>query len=1241
VSIVNDFIRKNTTTASLLRAKEILGNGYILEFNIIGNAKKVTALVKGNRNYNVEIIFAGKTQIFTMCNCPYNYQGICKHTTAVLLKFDLEYGDKAILTRKKPMWIEHYQSILLSDILKREGIDEYEGNIASRLARHVKPKHYNEGNTIEFSVKHEDYFRQDKAKTVKYTLKAEGLEVKCNCDEANQCCTHIIATLTWACKTKSNPQFFLLLNERHRLEKKKLFAQKYGIEDEKVISDQLKILSTGNDIIYKFNDTYADLLPIDEVAIQEYKKLDQKIKQDLLDPTKFLPEHLSEEPKPALGLGVVFTFNDHSMTLSKVSCVTAKYNKRGDRLISNFNYVFLENHPDVTEKQQCILEIVSKINVKVESGEVELEDLHHTHPLLRELFQNIDDTTHTFLQLLPDWEIYSYNKIKKTALKEVSVACNFYDLEFDLSKDSVFISLTPFLILNSDRIILNDEGIKNHLLGTIMAKQKDQIYLAKNFSVIAAISELRYHPVKKMVAEFEDRFIEDFVLPLTENFKINIEDSTLLIKKQLKPRPMQKKVYITGMGQFVLFRPFVQYGKDIEFNILKGGTRVFYGDKTISKLERDEQYESDFLHLIKSVHPKFGRQFPEDFFHIDINDMMKNHWFFEAFETLVNEEVEVLGLNELKNFKYNPRKAKISTHISSGEDWFDITIEIKFGDINVSLKDVKKAILKQDRYIKLSDGSLGILPTEWLERFNRMFRHGEVKEGRLSISNRKFLIVEELFDEIDDIGITRELASKKKKLQAFTRIKSVKVPKAINADLRPYQKEGLNWLNFLNQFGWGGILADDMGLGKTLQILTFIVQKKSKEPSLIVVPTTLIFNWENEINKFCPSLNVLFHYGVNRNKNTDDFEGKDLVITTYGMVVNDVEWLGKYVFNYVILDESQAIKNPQSLRFKAVCLLKAKNKLTLTGTPIENNTFDLYAQMHFVNPGLLGNGKSFKDDFSTPIDKDGDKSRAEELRRMIHPFIIRRTKEQVAKELPPKTEEILYCTMEKEQQKVYEAYRNKYRDKLMGKIEADGLEKSKIYVLDGLMKLRQICDSPQLLPDDDNYGSASIKIEELMRNIEEKTGNHKIVVFSQFVGMLSLIRKQLDATNITYEYLDGKSSSVKRKKSVEHFQVDDKCRVFLISLKAGGTGLNLTAADYVFIVDPWWNPAVETQAIDRCYRIGQDKKVFAYRMICKDTIEEKIINYQNKKRAVAADIIKTDEGFVKHLTLEDIKGLFS
>jgi SNF2 family DNA or RNA helicase len=357
-------------------------------------------------------------------------------------------------------------------------------------------------------------------------------------------------------------------------------------------------------------------------------------------------------------------------------------------------------------------------------------------------------------------------------------------------------------------------------------------------------------------------------------------------------------------------------------------------------------------------------------------------------------------------------------------------------------------------------------------------------------------------------------------------------------------------------------------------------------------------------------------------------------------MARDIEMFRKYEFNFVILDESQAIKNSASQRFKATTLLRAKNRLTLTGTPIENNTFDLYAQMEFLNPGFLGSQAHFKENFSDPIDKNGDAERAAELQRMINPFILRRTKEQVAKELPPKVEDFIYCEMDTEQRKVYDAFRNKYRDYLLGKIDENGIESSKLYVLEGLTKLRQICDSPELLSDDENYGTDSVKIRELVKHITEKTGKHKLLIFSQFVKMLTVIRRELDERNIRYDYLDGQSTQTSRQGSVEHFQSDDNTRVFLISLKAGGVGLNLTAADYVYIVDPWWNPAVENQAIDRAYRIGQDKHVIAYRMICTGTIEEKIMKLQDKKKKIAGDIISTDEGFIKNLTKSDIEELF-
>lgn len=314
--------------------------------------------------------------------------------------------------------------------------------------------------------------------------------------------------------------------------------------------------------------------------------------------------------------------------------------------------------------------------------------------------------------------------------------------------------------------------------------------------------------------------------------------------------------------------------------------------------------------------------------------------------------------------------------------------------------------------------------------------------------------------------------------------------------------------------------------------------------------------------------------------------------------------------------------------------------MALTGTPIENNTFDLYARLNFINPGFLGSMNKFKTDFAKPIDLNKDEQAAASLQKMIQPFVLRRTKEQVAKELPSKTEDYLYCEMEPEQQKVYDAYRNKYRDYLLKKIDDDGLQNSKLHVLEGLTKLRQICDSPALLSDQEDYGKQSIKIKELMRHIREKTSNHKILIFSQFVQMLKLIEKELQKEDQEYVYLDGGSTTKQRSKTVQTFQENESCRLFLISLKAGGQGLNLTAADYVFLVDPWWNPAVENQAIDRCYRIGQDKKVFAYRMICKNTIEEKIVSLQDSKRKIASDIITTEEGMMKNLTKETIQELF-
>ena len=392
-------------------------------------------------------------------------------------------------------------------------------------------------------------------------------------------------------------------------------------------------------------------------------------------------------------------------------------------------------------------------------------------------------------------------------------------------------------------------------------------------------------------------------------------------------------------------------------------------------------------------------------------------------------------------------------------------------------------------------------------------------------------------------------------------------------------------------------------------------------------------NWQDELKKFAPSLKIFSIYGTNRVRINHAFKEYDVVLTSYGMLVSNIHFIKTFCFAYIFLDESQAIKNPDSQRYKACRLLQSKNKIVLTGTPVQNNTFDLYGQLSFACPGLLGNRQYFKDIYSQPIDKFGDTKRAVELQQKINPFILRRTKKQVATELPEKTEMIIYCEMGIEQRKVYDAYEKEFRNYLLGKPEED-LRRNSMNILQGLTKMRQICNSPALLEDDVFYGDASAKIDVLVEQIESKHRYHKILVFSQFVGMLHLIRKELSAKYIACEWLTGQTKD--RAAAVNNFQTNEDIRVFLISLKAGGTGLNLTEADYVYLVDPWWNPAVENQAIDRCYRIGQQKHVVAVRLICPDTIEEKIIKLQAAKKELVNDLIKTDAGVLKRLSKEDL-----
>jgi SNF2 family DNA or RNA helicase len=829
-------------------------------------------------------------------------------------------------------------------------------------------------------------------------------------------------------------------------------------------------------------------------------------------------------------------------------------------------------------------------------------------------------------------------QIRKKDLVEITLSPEPFDVIFEVSNNQEFLTLE--LKIKTETELRKRKVVQSRPEDNYFYVNGNKFYFAKTEKVAQAIAD--FPEIVKMVATFKDEFFRNVVEPVSKNFEVRFKKNTFE-SQSVELDFRKKQLFLSERDEYVVFTPCVEYENKVSAMLNTTGNILVQNDDIITEYRRNFELEDDFLESLAELHPDFESQKSRKLFYLHYSDFTQNLWFYRFFDQLQALNVELFGLKELKNFRYSPYKGKISTTVSSGQDWFEVDIAVGFGDNRVTLNDIRKAVINKQRYIQLKDGSVGILPSEWFHKLEKYFRNGEIKKDKLEISKLRFSVVDELFDNLDDNGILQEIAEKRQRLKNFTQIGDTKLPKQIKATLRHYQKEGLNWLNFLDEMQWGGILADDMGLGKTLQVLAFLQLQvnQNRGANLVVVPTTLLFNWANELKKFAPKLKALYYYGNDREKATTDFTKYDLVITTYGILVRDIQILSQFRFNYAVLDESQAIKNPASHRYKAACLIDARNKITLTGTPIENSTFDLFAQMSFANRGFFGSIQKFKENYSTPIDKDGNEVIAGELNKIINPFVLRRTKEKVASELPDKTEDIIYCEMEPAQRRVYDAYRNEYRNRLLNKIEEDGIEKSKMMVLEALTRLRQICDSPALLNSDDVTDNQSVKINELIRHITMKTGKHKILVFSQFVKMLGLIRDELAKLNIEFEYLDGQCSSKQREQSVNHFQENENLRVFLISLKAGGTGLNLTAADYVYVVDPWWNPAVENQAIDRCHRIGQDKKVFAYRMICTNTVEEKILDLQNKKKKIAGDIIQTDESILKKLDKNDISELFA
>jgi non-specific serine/threonine protein kinase len=745
----------------------------------------------------------------------------------------------------------------------------------------------------------------------------------------------------------------------------------------------------------------------------------------------------------------------------------------------------------------------------------------------------------------------------------------------------------------------------------------------------------------------EDQFLEKYFLQIVQQVRV---ESDFIHWEDVQAKPVPR-LYLSEHKNRLVAQLRFGYG-EFEVNYDPGLPEESIarqpGTWSLARIQRLPEEEENSYKILSTSSYRLKRA-PKPAEPGDFTLRANAHlidFLMQSVPRLLKDGFEIYGEERLKSVRVNRSRPTLSFSISTGIDWFDLQAVIQFGDQSVPLKALRRALRANERYIKLADGSIGEIPPEWIERYRHLFAISQENESGLRLAKQQISLLDQILEQADSSQTDEEFKSRRQQLRNFAGIRAVELPDGFTGDLRPYQKAGYNWLHFLHQFEFGGCLADDMGLGKTIQVLAFLQSLKEgrgekappKTASLVVVPRSLLVNWQREAARFAPGLRVLVYFNSHRTQDTRTFDDYDLVITTYGIMLRDVKFLRQYPFEMILLDESQAIKNPLSKTAKAARTLKAAHRLVLTGTPVENSTIELWSQFSFLNPGLLGSLDYFKNDFANPIEKKGDEKAAQFLRNLTFPFILRRTKAQVAPELPARTERILYTDMEPAQRKFYLRIRDQYRSLLMGVIDdGQGINQARMKILEGLLRLRQIANHPRLV--DRQFRGDSGKFELLLETLATlKAEGHKTLVFSQFVQMLSLVREALEARRWPYAYLDGHTRD--RQERVDRFQEDTNLPFFLISLKAGGLGLNLTAADYVIHIDPWWNPAVEMQATDRTHRIGQDRPVFVYKLITRDSVEEKILLLQERKRELVQQLIITEANFLKSLTQSDLDVLF-
>ena len=1236
------YIYNSGTDEVIRRGKKIHSSGFVemIEHDDLMNS--ITFRVRDDSYstfYKIHIQkYNDAKTLLVRCSCPYNLSDICRHEAAALFQLqDLvdknllgsadpaAYNQKHTVAKMKSIDLKVVRMLASQEILSE----------AEELLRGAKATIFTAANErIEASLEQNSQIYN----LVIQKNEERNFDTSCTCNEKDHTlCIHK-AALFLQLLNAYGPHYFDSIRNWDKEKNKLLEAYGYNLKE---------------DLSGKFEFAYKEGKPFLRVLDSNIKRL-----APASNARPVIPVKRDEEVETVISpkkLALVFNANETAFPFFSLDIIQGETDEEAKKLIGRVEKLDLTKFVNIdayTEEDKLLVQQVRKLQgseinkylnrnspfsgfweniIHNEHDELPEETkaliIEYLHPKLKKL----SDDEGLLLYYLPKSRMF-----KTENLVEVSFAKEPLVPVFKITEKEKQYDLACSVKI--DRVVMSLD--QNEWPTTLLFLYNYKLFAwQKPEDILQAEKFVKQKSIRLLKSNWAEAF-KQTILPLSREYQVDFDKSMV---REIRDGEPEVRLMLIEKGDYLLFQPVFSY-KGFETKSNDKDTIIIPDGDKILIVNRNKAAEEKFIGKLESLHSQFIR--PQDGNSLVLKgvDVLKNNWFFLFVDAMLEMKVPVYGFEALKNFRFNTAKPSTQIHVSSGLDWFDAKVELSFGDQRIGISDIKKALANKQSFVQLNDGTLGILPDEWIKKYSLLFKVGEGRSNQLRLSKYHLSVIDDLYEKRDEKELSFELDAKYERLRNFKDIPEVDVPLGLTPILRPYQISGFHWLNYLNEVRWGGILADDMGLGKTVQALTMLRHfNETSGPlkALVVCPTTLIYNWENEIKKFTPELNYRIHHGSLRTRNIEELQQNNIVITTYGTLRSDIHVFLNIQFDYVVLDESQAIKNPASKVTKAACLLVSKNRLCMSGTPLQNNTFDIYAQMNFLNPGLLGSVEFFRNEFANPIDKFGEPEQKDHLRKLLYPFILRRTKEQVAKDLPEKMETVLFCEMEDEQRKVYDAYRNTYRDKILGVIDQQGIDKSQLTILQGLMKLRQICDSPAILNEEEKYPNHSIKLDELTREITENIGEHKALIFSQFLGMLALIREKLKENNIVYEYFDGSTSPIERERAIQNFQNNDECRVFLISLKAGGVGLNLTAADYVYIVDPWWNPAVEQQAIDRTHRIGQTKNIFAYRMICKDTIEDKILQLQERKRILAKELIADDSSFVKKLSKEDVEYLFS